>query len=95
MTKLRISLLHLAPVLNDIDHNRRLLESAVKVAAAQGAHWAITPELCVSGYLFMEHIGADWILPQPDDWMRRFCRLAGELEFNCVPLPSRAGPGNR
>jgi predicted amidohydrolase len=79
MTKLRIALLHLAPVLNAIDQNRRLLESAVKVAGEQGAHWAITPELCVSGYLFMENIGADWILPQPDDWMRRFCRLVGEL----------------
>ena len=81
MTKLRIVLLHLAPVLNDIDHNRRLLESAVTVAGEQGAHWAITPELCVSGYLFMDHIGTDWILPQPDDWMRRFCRLVGELEL--------------
>ena len=81
MRKLRIALLHLDPVLNDVDHNRRLLESAVRTAAEQGAHWAITPELCVPGYLFMEHIGTDWILAQPDDWMRHFSRLVGQLEL--------------
>ena len=81
MKKLRISLLHLEPVLNDIEHNRSLLESAVKVAVREGAQWAITPELCIPGYLFMQHIGTDWILPQPDDWMQRFCQLVQELEL--------------
>jgi N-carbamoylputrescine amidase len=51
----------------------------VKVAAREGADWAITPELWVSGYLFMERIGTDWILPQPDEWMHGFCRLVKEL----------------
>jgi predicted amidohydrolase len=78
MSKLRISLLHLAPVTGDIQHNRRLLESAVNAAAREGADWAITPELWVSGYLFMNQIGADWILPQPDEWMQGFCRLVEE-----------------
>ena len=72
MDKLRISLLHLAPVLGDIDHNRRLVESAVAAAADEGADWAITPELCIPGYLFVDKIGTDWILPQPDPWMDRF-----------------------
>ena len=75
MRKLRIAFLHLAPVTSDIDHNRRLVESAVKVAATKGADWAITPELCIPGYLFMGQIGTDWILPQPDEWMRGFCQL--------------------
>lgn len=78
MNKIRISFLHLAPVTGDVDHNRRLVEQAVTVAAGQGTDWAITPELCIPGYLFMKQIGADWILPQPDQWMQGFCRLVQE-----------------
>lgn len=76
---MRISFLHLASVPNDVQHNRRLVESALKVAAREGADWAITPELCVSGYLFVKHIGTDWISPQPDEWMQGFCKLVREL----------------
>jgi hypothetical protein len=43
MKKLRIAFLHLAPIVGNIDHNRGLVESAVKVAAVEGAQWAITP----------------------------------------------------
>ncbi|MEE3167065.1 MAG: carbon-nitrogen hydrolase family protein, partial [Chloroflexota bacterium] len=66
MKKLSISFLHLAPITSDIAHNRKLVEQGVGVAAQQGARWVITPELCIPGYLFMEAIGTDWILPQPD-----------------------------
>jgi N-carbamoylputrescine amidase len=31
--------------------------------------------MCISGYLFADKIGTDWIRPQPDDWMRSFCQL--------------------
>jgi N-carbamoylputrescine amidase len=75
MKKLRISFLHVAPITGDVEHNRRLVESAVLVAAGQGADWAVTPELCIPGYQFMARIGTDWILPQPDDWMRSFCQM--------------------
>jgi predicted amidohydrolase len=75
MKKLRVAFLHLEPMLCDIDHNRGLVESAVKTAAAQGADWAVTPELCIPGYLFMGQIGTDWIRPQPDEWMQGFCQL--------------------
>ena len=78
MKKLRISFLHLAPITSDIAHNRELVEQGVKVAAQQGAHWVITPELCIPGYLFMEAIGTDWILPQPDPWMNSFLGLVRE-----------------
>ncbi len=81
MNKLRIALLHVAPKLNQISHNRILLESALKVAAKEGAQWAITPELSVSGYLFEKDIGTDWILPQPDPWMQSFCGLAKALNI--------------
>ena len=75
MAKQRISFLHIAPETGQVKHNRQLLESAVKVAAAEGADWVLTPELCISGYLFAEKIGCDWILPQPDHWMQAFCGL--------------------
>jgi predicted amidohydrolase len=75
MRKLRISFLHVAPITGDIEYNRKLIEAAVKLAATEGADWAITPELCISGYQFMHEIGTDWILPQPDDWMHSFCQL--------------------
>ncbi len=79
MNRLRISLLHLAPVTGDVAGNRKLVESAVSVAAGQGADWAITPELCIPGYLFANMIGTDWILPQPDPWMQGFCRQVKDL----------------
>ncbi|GIT43487.1 MAG: hypothetical protein Ct9H300mP11_14230 [Chloroflexota bacterium] len=72
MKKLRISFLHIAPVTNNVDHNRKLVERGVKTAAVQGAQWVVTPELCIPGYLFMKSIGTDWILPQPDPWMNEF-----------------------
>lgn len=75
MAKHRISFLHIAPEVGQVKHNRRLVESAVRVAAAEGADWALTPELCIPGYLFTEKIGCDWILPQPDQWMQTFCEL--------------------
>ena len=81
MRKRRISLLHLAPATGEISHNRHLLESAVRIAAKEGTQWVITPELWVSGYLFMQQIGTDWILPQPDDWMQGFCHQIKEHEL--------------
>ena len=72
-------MLHLAPVTGDVAGNRKLVESALKLAAGQGANWAVTPELCIPGYLFAQMIGTDWILPQPDPWMRGFCGLVKDL----------------
>lgn len=79
MHTLRIALLHLAPVPGDLTHNRRLIERAVSTAAGLGSTWIITPELGVCGYAFADHIGADWILPQPDPWMTQMCRLVARL----------------
>lgn len=77
---LRISLLHLAPITGDLEYNRRLIENSVETAAAFGAQWIITPELCVCGYQFAAQIGTDWILPQPDLWMASFCRQVARLQ---------------
>ncbi len=76
---LRVALLHLAPVPGDLTGNRRLIEKAVTAAAKLGATWIITPELIVTGYTFADQIGTEWILPQPDSWMRRMSRLAAQL----------------
>ena len=73
---LRVALLHLAPRPGDLTHNQQLIETAINKAAALGATWIITPELCVCGYTFADRIGTDWILPQPDAWMRSLCQFA-------------------
>ena len=71
---LRIALLHLAPIPGDLAHNRQLVETAITTAAGLGAAWIITPELCICGYSFADQIGTEWILPQPDPWMRGLCQ---------------------
>ena len=77
---LRVALLHLAPIPADLAYNRRLVEVAVTTAAGLGANWVVTPELCICGYAFADQIGTDWILPQPDPWMKDFCRLVARLQ---------------
>jgi 5-aminopentanamidase len=76
---LRIALLHVAPLPGDLAYNRHLIETAVTTAARLGAAWILTPELCICGYAFADQIGTDWILPQPDSWMRDFCHLVAQL----------------
>ena len=78
MRRLRIAMLHLAPVTADVAHNRRLAERGLARAAEMGAQWVITPELFITGYKFAEVIGTDWIRPQPDEWMQEFCRRVAE-----------------
>jgi predicted amidohydrolase len=85
---MRIALLHLAPLPGDLDHNRRLVETAIAAAARAGADWVITPELCVCGYDFAARIGADWITPQPDLWMDSLRHRIAQLRvtvFLAVP----------
>ncbi|HEY7202970.1 MAG TPA: carbon-nitrogen hydrolase family protein [Methylomirabilota bacterium] len=76
---LPIALLHLAPVPGDVAHNREMIEAAVRTAAGAGARWIVTPEFCVTGFTFAHRIGTDWILAQPDPWMRGFCRRVADL----------------
>ena len=85
MRELRVSFLHVAPIVCEVDHNRKLLESALRVAAEQGADWVVTPELCIPGYLFQKVIGTDWILHQPDPWMRGFCQSIKEYQLTKSP----------
>jgi len=76
---LRIAFLHLAPTLGDISGNRCLIEKAIVSAAERGASCVLTPELVVCGYSFASRIGTDWIMPQPDPWMKEMERLAATL----------------
>jgi predicted amidohydrolase len=75
---LRIALLHLAPIPGDIAYNRAQVEKAVMLAADLGAEWIVLPELIICGYSFTEAIGTEWILPQPDSWMKGFCQLVAQ-----------------
>jgi omega-amidase len=82
MKKLRVSLLHVAPIVGEIEYNQRLIECAVQVAAERGADWVVSPELCLCGYQFSQRIGTDWIAPQPDAWMAQFCQLVKSLQIS-------------
>lgn len=79
---MKAAFLHLEPIPGQIDYNRRQIEQAIELAATNGASWIVTPELCVSGYFFEELVGTDWILPQPDDWVRRLMEQAGHKGYN-------------
>lgn len=81
MNILRIALLHLAPRLGDLAYNCQLVETAVITAAALGAEWVITPELCLCGYQFPSRIGTTWVVPPPDPWMERVCQVAARLRI--------------
>lgn len=93
MGKLRIAMLHLAPRLGDLEHNRRLLETAITTAANMGADWAITPELCLSGYQFERRMGTDWIVAQPDRWMIQFRELVARLRLTVFLAHAERDPG--
>jgi 5-aminopentanamidase len=93
MTPGRIALLHLALVPGALERNRSLIVQAVKQASAAGAQWIFTPELAVCGLQFAHAIGTGWIEPQPDAWMRRFCRLVKEVQRTVfLSCPERDGP---
>jgi predicted amidohydrolase len=73
---LRISLLHLALKPGALESNKGLVERGVCRAASLGSEWIVTPELCISGYQFVDRIGTDWIQPHPDNATTSFCVLA-------------------
>jgi predicted amidohydrolase len=79
MNQLRISLLHLALRPGALPLNYALVERGIRVAAASGADWVIAPELCISGYQFIDVIGTDWITVHPDEWTNNICQLAKSL----------------
>jgi predicted amidohydrolase len=80
MKRGHVALLHLSVVPGAIEWNRYAIVEAVKLAVAGGAQWIVTPELAVCGLQFAHGIGTDWIQPQPDPWMKQFCRLVRELK---------------
>jgi predicted amidohydrolase len=50
-------LLHLALELGALESNKELVEQEVCRAAGLGSEWIVTPELCISGYQFVDKIG--------------------------------------
>ena len=93
---LAVALLHLAPVLGAVEHNRRLIERGTCIAGDFGADWVLSGELVVPGYRFESRIGTDWIVEQPDGWLRRLAHLSLELGVaSFVSHPERErGTGN-
>jgi predicted amidohydrolase len=87
---LRIALLHLAPRPADLRYNRHLLERALVTAAEWRAAWILTPELSISGYTFADEIGTEWIVAQPDPWMKDVCRVIARLNVTVfLSIPER------
>ena len=78
--ELRIALCHLAAKPGELASNRSEVAKAVEVAAREAADWIVTPELCVSGYGFVDKIGTDWIQPQPGPWMKAMMKQAKALK---------------
>ena len=79
MAVLRVALLHLDPRPGALEANRMLVEHSVRLAAAHGAKFIVTPELVESGYHFREHIGTDWVGPESKDWLDRMNTLTSDL----------------
>ena len=52
MSKVRIDCRQLAPVVGDLDGNRRRAREAVRAAVDESARLVVLPELCTSGYVF-------------------------------------------
>jgi predicted amidohydrolase len=76
MNRIRISLLHLALGPGTLEANLARVERGISIAASQRADWVLTPELCISGYQFIDTIGTDWIEAHPDRYTRRVRELA-------------------
>ncbi len=73
---MRIAFLHIAPLPGEVEHNQRLIEAGIIIAAEAGADLVLTPELATTGYGFSARIGTDWIATQPDAWVSGIFGLA-------------------
>jgi predicted amidohydrolase len=80
---LRIALLHMDSRPGKIERNRRLIERAIRQAAAEKADWLVTPELAESGYVFAADVGLDWVEAFPGKWIES---LAGTARRNRISL---------
>jgi len=93
---LRIALLHLRPRPAALAANRARVEAALSRAAAAGADWVVTPELCTTGYQFAGSLGADWIRAPDDPWLARMQALVARLGVTLfLALPAREVGGAR
>jgi predicted amidohydrolase len=92
MTAVRVACHQLAPVVGDLEGNRRRALRAVERAAAAGAHLVVLPELVSSGYVFRDAAEAA-SLAEPADGPT----LAGwrEAPAGADPAPAPLGIENR
>ena len=77
-------MLHLDPRPGALADNRALIERSVRLAAARGAKFILTPELVESGYHFPDYIGTGWVGVNSRTWLDRMATLAGDLEVTLL-----------
>jgi len=73
---IKVAMLHLELQYADLEHNAKLVDSGITLAAKHGADWVMTPELSHTGYRFDLKLGTDWIQPGPDQYVKRVQSLA-------------------
>ncbi|MFL2644323.1 MAG: carbon-nitrogen hydrolase family protein [Dehalococcoidia bacterium] len=96
MNKIKISLLHLAPITGQLESNKALLLQSLKLCAQMKSDWVISPELWVCGYSFERMIGSDWITHQPDTWMQELCSNMPTWNFNLfLSMPEKDNSTNQ
>jgi predicted amidohydrolase len=91
-TPVTIALLHLAPRPGEVEHNKRLIQSAIGRISALGVKLIVTPELVVSGYGFRDIIGTEWVMRDQEalfDWAGGLARQAAA--FLLLGTPEAAG----
>lgn len=81
---LRVALCHLDVQPAALTTNCEQLASALRLAAARGADWALTPELCLTGYHFEQRLGQAFISPAPDPYMKRIMALSSSLGLSLL-----------
>lgn len=87
----RIAVIHMVPVLGDVEANHRIIEEAIQKAADAGANWILMPELAETGYKFIYTIGTDWIEEFPSAWLKKLSDIALQRRISLfVGFPERA-----
>lgn len=95
MDAVSLAMLHFHPRLGDLDRNADRLLAGLERAAEAGARWVLTPELCLSGYLFQGVLGSDWIQPQPDRWVAPLMEAVQRLGITLFLGHAERDPGTQ
>ncbi len=73
---LRIAMLHIELKYAELEHNAKLIERGIELAAKHNVDWVMTPELAFTGYRFDLKLGTQWIETGPDRYVQLVQQLA-------------------